>query len=234
MKRNKNNIIESYRRFRNIIQDYSKSNIKCISVTSNSDKEGKTIVAKNLAVMLAKSGNKLLFIDCNLSNNLKEKGLIDILQEMGTLHISDIELKNYINDTQCENLSDLRLGTNNLDDYDSIFKTENLKSIIECLKKSYDYIIIDAPSFEKLSYTQILAGATDGCLFVMKEGVNEVSKADLIKDKLAKIGCKVLGCVLNKEKKPTEIFEGKYSNFFNVQYKGRKNRVSVRKDTAKA
>lgn len=233
MKKNKNNIMESYRRLRNIMEAYNKSHVKCICITSNSDIEGKTIIAQNLAVILAKSGNKLLFIDCNLSNNLKGDGLIDILQGMNSSRISDVVLKSHINDTQCENLSILSLGTNNLNDYDSIFKTENLKLAIESLKESFDYIIIDAPSFENLSYTQIIAAATDGCLFVLQEGVNEVSKGDLIKDKLSNIGCRVLGCVLNK-KKPTYRFKCKYSNLFNVEYQGRKNRATVSKVTAKA
>jgi capsular exopolysaccharide synthesis family protein len=234
MKKSKNEVTESYRRLRNIIESYKNNNIKCISITSTSDLEGKTTITKNIAAMLANSGKNILFIDCNLPNKSEENGLVKILQDMNSSYVNDTELKIYINDTQCEHLSMLTLGTNNLDNYSSVFKTDNLKSVIERFKKNFDYIIIDMPSFKNLSYTQIIAGATDGYFFVLKEGINEVSEGGLIKEKLSNIGCKLLGCVLNKEKKPTAIFDEKYNSFFNMGYEGRKNRVlTSNKVTAK-
>lgn len=217
MRKCKNNIMEGYRRLLNIIEGYKNNNISCISITSNSDMEGKTIIAKNLAAILAKSGKKTLFIDCSLSSskgvkvkkndNVKEKGLINILEHINSEHINDWKLKSYVEDTQFEYLSILRLGTNDLNDYFSVFKIEYLKIVVDQLKKNFNYIILDIPSFENLSYAQIISSVTDGCLFVLKEGINEVSEGRIIKDKLTKIGCKVLGCIFNKEKIPTEIFD---------------------------
>jgi Mrp family chromosome partitioning ATPase len=216
MKKCKNNIMERYRRLLNIIEGYKNNNISCISITSNSDMEGKTIIAKNIAVILAKSDENTLFIDCSLSlskggklkktDTVKEKGLINILEYINSEDINDWKLKNYIEDTQFEYLSILRLGTSDLNDYFSVFKIEYLKMVIDQLKKSFNYIILDIPSFENLSYAEVISSATDGCLFVLKEGVNEVSEGRIIRDKLNKIGCKVLGCIFNKEKIPTELF----------------------------
>ncbi|UZW14936.1 CpsD/CapB family tyrosine-protein kinase [Clostridium pasteurianum] len=216
MKKCKNNIIEGYRRLLNIIEGYKSNDIRCISVTSNSDMEGKAIIAKNIAVILAKSGEKILFIDCNLSlcksekfkknNIVQEKGLINILKYIDSENTNAWKLKSYIEDTQFKGLSILKLGTNNLNDYFSIFKIEYLKIIMDELKKNFNYIILDIPSFENLSYAQILSSASDGCLFVLKEGVNEISEVRTIKDNLNKIGCKVLGCIFNKEKISTELF----------------------------
>lgn len=215
MRKCKNNIMEEYRRLINIIESNKDNNISCISITSNSDMEGKTIIAKNIAAILAKNGEKTLFIDCSLSLSkkskvkktdvVKENGLINILEHINSEHIDDLKLKSYIEDTQFEHLSILRLGTNNLNNYFSVFKMEYLKIVIDQLKKNFNYIILDIPSLEKLSYAQIISSVTDGCLFVLKEGVNEVSEGRIIRDKLNKIGCKVLGCIFNKEKIPTEL-----------------------------
>lgn len=215
MRKNKNYIMEDYRRLLNIIEGYSNNNVRCIAITSNSDIEGKTIIAKNLAMLLAKSGKNTLFIDCNSFNGSKVKkinsmkvnGLINMLEDINSSHINEEQIKSYIEDTQCEYLSMLTLGTNNLDKYYSVFKIEYLKTVMEQLKKNFNYIIIDAPSFENLSYTQIVTAASDGCLFVLKEGINEVSQGSRIKANIATIGCKVLGCILNKEKISTEIFD---------------------------
>jgi capsular exopolysaccharide synthesis family protein len=227
MRKCKDNIMERYRRLLNIIESYKNNNISCISITSNSDIEDKTIIAKNIAAILAKSGEKTLFIDCSLSlskgskvkktDTVKEKGLINILEYINSDHINDWKLKSYIEDTQFEYLSILKLGTNDLNNYFSVFKKEYLKIIMDKLKKEFNYIILDIPSFKNLSYAQIISSATDGCLFVLKEGVNDVSEGKVIGDKLNKIGCKVLGCIFNKEKIPTE--------FLNDFAGGKKNAV---------
>lgn len=226
MKKCKSNIMEGYRRLLNFIESYKNDNISCISITSNSDIEGKTIIAKNIAAILAKSGENTLFIDCSLSlskgekikksHTVKEKGLISILEHMYSDKVNDWKIKSYIEDTEFEYLSILKLGTNDLNNYFSVFKIEYLKIVMDQLKRSFNYIIVDLPSFQNLSYVQIIASATDGCLFVLKEGVNEVSDGRIIKDKLNKIGCKVLGCIFNKEKIPTKIFHNPIGGKENV------------------
>lgn len=245
MKRNdkRNHIIEKYRVLRNFMENNIKNSIKCISVTSNSDNEGKTPIAKNLAMSLAVYGKKTLFVDCSLGGDTRienfdidsANGLIDVLKDIGKLkahqsnreNINEISLKNYIKETECEYLSIAFLGEYNLDSYGLVFRTEYLKVVMELLKTKFDYIIIDAPSFTNLSYTQIVTGATDGCLFILKEGVNEITQGATIRDKINTIGCKVLGCVLNKEKDSTKIFDDKNNSFFGVNHRSRKGKVVV-------
>lgn len=231
MKNNTKHIREKYRRLLNMFEGYNNNNITCIAVTSNNAREGKTIVAKNVAVTLAKSGKKTLFIDCNVSsyskvkafNNSEIDGLVTILKDIKRTSNNDLQLKRYIYGTDCEHLSIMALGTNDLDKYSSVFKIGYLRKVTLQLKKDFENIIIDSPSFENLSYTQIITSSSDGCLFVLKDGVNEVSEASIIKEKLETIGCKVLGCILEKEKTPTKIFNDKHNDFFRVGYKNEKS-----------
>lgn len=237
--------MEKYRILRNIMENHNKDNIKCISITSNSDNEGKTTVAKNLAMSLAIYGRKTLFLDCSLGDNTRiesfdadsTRGLIGILRDIGKLKTqqldrektNEVSLKSYIKETKYEYLSIASLGEYNLDSYSLIFKTEYLKVVMKILKKKFDYIIIDAPSFSNLSYTQIITGATDGCLFVLKEGANAVTEGGAIKDKINTVGCRILGCVLNKEKDSTKLFGDKNNSFVDVKYPGRKKKVIMEK-----
>jgi capsular exopolysaccharide synthesis family protein len=230
--------MERYRILCNIIENYKKYDVNCISITSNSDTDGKTIIAKNLAMSLSKCGKKVLFIDCSLVDSVRVKspdaskvvGLIAMLQAIykektegvNSQNISGTQLKGYIIDSRLENLSILPLGVNSLDNYSLVFKTQYLRIIIEQLKKYYDYLIVDAPSFINLSYTQIVTSVTDGCLFVLKEGVNAINEGDEIKDKIDTIGCKVLGCIFNKGSDRNILFEDTDNSFTNVKYNGRK------------
>lgn len=237
VKRNKynNRTLEQYRILRNIIDKNGEKGIKCINVTSNSDKEGKTIIAKNLAYRLAGYDKKTLFIDCSLSNAKKveasqaknEKGLIDILQIIkkrksekdNTSFNNDIQIGGLIKETQIDNLSMLPLGLYNLNSDCSMFKTIYLRTFIESIKEDFDFIIIDAPSFTNLSFTQIIAAATDACLFVLGEGVYEIDGGNDIRNKIESLDCMVLGCILNKAKKSNRIFAAKSNNSLEIEYR---------------
>jgi len=225
----KKNTREDYRLLCNIID-----NVKCISITSNSDTEGKTIIAKNLAMVFAKKGKKTLFIDCSLVDKKKVKafdknkvtGLIGMLEaidkakvgRVNGVNIEDIHLKSFIIDSQYENLSTLQLGVNSLNNYNHVFKKEYLRTIMERLKKYYDYLIVDAPSFTNLSYMQILSAATDGCLFVIKEGVNEIKEGAEIKEKIGTLECKTLGCIFNKSNARDKVFDDINKKAINIKY----------------
>jgi Mrp family chromosome partitioning ATPase len=239
----KRKTMESYRVLFNIVENYNKEDVKCISITSNRDTEGKTMIAKNLAMQLSENGKRTLFIDCSLVPKRRAKsvgaskvnGLISILktidkekaERVNGTNINDTQLKSYIIDSQYENLSTLSLGVNSLDNYRSVFKSEYLRIIMERLKRYYDYLIVDAPSFINLSYTQIVSAATDGCLFVLKEGVNEINEGNEIKDKMATIECKVLGCIFNKSNDGNKIFGDKNKDFINVEDKVRRGRAKI-------
>lgn len=175
MKKINNDISESYMKLIDIVEGYS--NVRCISIASNSAIEENLMIAKSLAMKLAEGGKKTLFIDCSLGGNNSGKvdGLIEMLEVINMEYISDPELKNYISDTQCENLSMLTLGNLNLNNYISLLKIENLKLAIERLKISYDYIIMDITLHEDLGYAQTVIQAADECLFVTNEDINEVS-----------------------------------------------------------
>lgn len=239
----KRETMERYRLLCNVIENYKKGDAKCISITSNSDIEGKTMIAENLAMSLAKQGKKTLFIDCNLNSRAKVKkfqvskkiGLIAMLElidkekaeRVNGTSIYDIQLINYVIDSPCENLSTLSLGVNDLDKYSFLFNSEYLKTVMECLKKYYDYLIVDAPSFINLSYTQVLSAATDGCLFVLKKGVHQISQGNEIKDKIATIECKVLGCIFSKSNEHNKIFGDMNKGYVNVKYKFRRGRDKI-------
>lgn len=242
----RNDVVEKYRLLCNRMENYNRIGLNCISVTSNSDTEGKATIAKNLAMSLAAYGKKTLFIDCNLGSSSKiqsfdvvsTRDVIDILKDIDKLkdqqlnreNINEISLRSCIKETSCEYLSIASLGEYNLDSYSLMFKTEYLKVVMELLKKKFDYIIIDAPSFNNLSYTQIITRAADGCLFVLKEGVNEVTEASSIKDKIDTMGCRMLGCVLNKEKHSTKIFDDKDNEANSVGNRGRKEKMMMKKN----
>ncbi|MGL4511277.1 CpsD/CapB family tyrosine-protein kinase, partial [Cetobacterium sp.] len=104
-----------------------KENSRVILITSSIPKEGKSVVASNYAMSLAKIGEKVLIIDCNLKKTkidekfglFFEKGLESTL--VGEYEVEDLILKNV------EKNLDVLPIKKITDDITSFFLKKNLK-----------------------------------------------------------------------------------------------------------
>lgn len=79
-----------------------------------------------------------------------------------------------------------------------IFSSHRMKSIVEHLKKSFDYVIIDAPPVMAVSDARIIGKIVDKTLFVVQwdKTPKKVIRAAL--QQLKDGGCEIAGCVLQK------------------------------------
>ena len=140
-------------------------------VTSSQKDAGKTFVSMNLALVLAITGKRVLFIDGDLRKgsashnwNCAGRGLADYLA--GELN----EIKSLIHHPQnCPTLDVLPFG------FVASCPTELLNGslfgeLIAAERPNYDYIIIDTPPIGKLADVEILAQHTDCTLFIVRAG----------------------------------------------------------------
>lgn len=74
-----------------------------------------------------------------------------------------------------------------------------LKEIFDSANKNFDYIIVDMPSSEHISYIQDISHLTEGCIFVIKEGFVDINEFLNTKEILEKSAVNIIGTVLNKE-----------------------------------
>ncbi len=120
---------------------------QAILVTSAIKQEGKTFIAKNLAMALAKMNWEVVLIDTNLHNpqmhqffNIKnEEGISEFLdQQAGTIH-------QVIQKTEHENLSVITTGSQ-INAPALLLGNRNLKQYIEELKQNFDLVILDTPA----------------------------------------------------------------------------------------
>lgn len=145
-----------------------KNNYKTILITSALENEGKSSVAINLAISLAKNKKKVLVIDADLrkpsmhkilERNVeysfvdvltKEKKWKDTVVSLEKEHIDVIFSK--VTENSQELLSQL-----------------NLKVLFGQMKKYYDYIIIDSAPSRYIADTSIIAGSVDATYVVVKQ-----------------------------------------------------------------
>jgi capsular exopolysaccharide synthesis family protein len=141
---------------------------KVIMVSSTAPSEGKTTVALSLAVSAAGAGLKVLMIDADLRHNSssnffglnKAHGLVDFL--LGTVNTQDA-----IKFNEQTGIWVLAAGSKTRNPAD-LLGSERMKSFIDVCKKSFDYVVIDAPPIGPVIDPLILAQLVDKIVYVVR------------------------------------------------------------------
>ena len=220
----KANIMRYIKDIRTNIINYT-NEPQVISIFSSYAKEGKSLVANNIAVSLARINKKVLLVDGNLRNHSSENelfytekvvGLSDFIREIDIENklINLKKTKEFIKKTQFPNLYTLSNGT--ITEYTSeIIRTKKMRVLLNLLKEIFEYIIIDGTSFFENSDCIEWSTMVDTNILVIEE--NKVSLKDLIKikEEIEYSNGDILGFILNK----TSLKHGKYySKIVNSKY----------------
>lgn len=200
-----------------------KENSRVILITSSIPKEGKSVVASNYAMSLAKIGEKVLIINCNLKKSkidekfglFFEKGLESVLA--GEYKVEDLILKNV------EKNLDVLPIKKITDDITSFFLKKNLKTILDEVIEKYDTIILDTPSLIVSSDAAILSKYCDGVIYVI--GYNQVTQEELEFGKkiLNNAKANIYGFIVNKIDKNGVLYGG--YRYYNEDYYNKKIKV---------
>jgi len=144
---------------------------KTVLITSSMPVEGKTIVASNMAIVLANLGNKTLLVDADLRRpSLHKVFNIERKQGLSELLIRDEELNNIlteiVKDTEVENLSLITSGTIPPQSPADLLDSERMRQFIRLLTEQYDYVIFDSPPVKAVVDPMILSLSVDYTIYV--------------------------------------------------------------------
>jgi len=187
-----------------------------IMITSAYPEDGKTTVTTNLALMFAQSDAKVVLVDADIRKGRIAKyfkqhtipGLSDALSGQSTL--DEAIHKSHVN----ENLSYITCGTHSPRPYE-LLESEEMKNLVDELRKRYDYVIIDTPPVLLISDALALTPITDGAVLVCRHQVSYVSDISRALNSLNFAKANVLGVVVNDYKAPqTGKFYGGYKKYY--------------------
>ena len=170
-----------------------------VLVTSPRPGEGKTTTATNLAISAAKSGQRVLLVDCDLrkpqahlffelSNDL---GFTSVLLGDATMRrvaqlVPDAATLAVITSGPIPpNASELLAG-------------DRTKASLEALGASVDLVIVDSPPVLPVSDPLILASLVDGVIVVASAGTTDRRQLAKTIDRLSQVDAPILGTVLNR------------------------------------
>ncbi len=223
--------VEQYKLLRTNLDFTLPEGEKCsvIGVTSSMRGEGKSTTSINLSYVLAERGSKVLLIDGDLriptiakkmgmSNSVG--GLTDLLIGKGA----------QISEYQSSMLSNWYiLPAGKIPPNPSeLLGSSRMESILEKLKETFDYIIIDLPPVNLVSDAVSISKFLSGMIVVIREEYTEKKELERCIRQLKLSNVHVLGCVMN-ESGNTKSY-GKYKKYKYYKYYNRYSEYSSKVD----
>lgn len=175
--------------------------IQAIQVTSSVPEEGKTSLILSLAVVLAKTGKKVIVVDGDLRRSSIEKklgldakgpGLTDFV-------IADTDdVSGFISTHEDSGVDLMRTGEGKFVSATDLFSSARMQHVIDLLKQRYDYILVDAPPVMAVADARVIGQVTDTTIFAVRwnKTPKKVAKAAL--DLLRKSDIQIAGVVLQQ------------------------------------
>lgn len=177
-----------------------------LAVTSAVAAEGKSIVAANLAIVLARAGSRVILVDANLRRPVLHtmfdrqgsRGLATALQQKGG------DIAEHLLTTDVPNLRLLAAGlpTNAPAD---LLASQDLPAVIARLKELSDVVILDCGPSLAVADGLDAARASDAVLLTARAGATRKSDLEQVYRSLEQIGTHVLGVIL------TDVHSGPFS-----------------------
>lgn len=203
---------EYYNALRTNIQ-LSGNNLQVISITSVKPGEGKSTTSTNIAWAFARAGYKTLLVDADVRNSVmsgvfksREKitGLTEFLS--GTT-----DLSHGLCDTNVENLFVVQAGSISPNPT-ALLQSENFSTMIDTLRKYFDYIIVDTAPIGIVIDAAIITQKCDASVLVTAAGEADRKDVQKAKGQLEQTNKPFLGVVLNKFNTSAEKY-GSYGEY---------------------
>jgi polysaccharide biosynthesis transport protein len=195
---------------------------KVIGITSSLPSEGKSTVATNLAELIAHAGRKVILIDGDLRNPTLSRKLVS-KPDVGLLEVigGRIELREAIYTDKLSGLAFLPVVIESrLAHSSEILASEVFRQLIESLRKTYDYVIIDFPPMVPVVDVRATTNIVDSYVYVIEWGRTKINLVQRQLGSAPEIFDRLLGVVLNKANFQTlRRYEDNYGrDYYNKSY----------------
>ena len=191
-------------------------NVRVIAMTSSLPGEGKSVLSFALARSFAAMGKRTLFIDCDMRKS-RVRSYYDIKSEEQITGLSEFltgEASELIYATNIENLHVVLSGKYPPDPA-GMLSSKYFSKVMEKLRETYSYIIIDTPPVSAAMDAQVVGRLSDGVVFVVKHNYVKQTLAKHCIDQLERSDVRLLGIAMNSvDKDASSYYEGYYGYYY--------------------
>lgn len=190
-------LAEAFRQLRTNLLFTSDQPIKSVLVTSPNPGDGKSTVAANIAIAMARSGNKVLLVEANFRRPALAR-LFDVPDALGLSNVlvGMNSASEAIQATAVENL-DLLVGGATPPSPADLLGSPAMWRFLDERKKNYDRVIVDGAPILVVADSHLLAEIVDGVVLVLRANENTRGMAQRGTRMILSLKAKLLGAVLN-------------------------------------
>ena len=171
--------------------------IQAVMITSATGLEGKTTLAAQLAVSLARSGRRTLLIDADVHNPQQhlvfgktfDRGFCELLR-------GQYELEDVIQPVSSEGLWLMSTGYCDQASVQAL-AGEILAKIMHDIRSQFDFIVMDCGPVLTGADPLLLGQYADTTVFSVRRDVSKITKITEASDRLQSVGIPILGAVVN-------------------------------------
>lgn len=198
------NLAEAYRAVRASLRLAGRQTERrqVLAITSSSPSEGKSTVAVRLAITLASAGAKVLLIDADMRKPTQHHQLGENSERgLSFMLAGEADVRPLV--TAYPNLEFLPVGVRPPNPGE-LLHGPALGQYIEQARLRYDFVIIDTPPLGLVSDAFSAAECADQVLLVVRDRFTSKSLLRQVMLRLAPLGEKVIGVVLNGERRESD------------------------------
>lgn len=171
---------------------------KIFVVTSTRPSEGKSTSAAALAVVLGRTEKRVLLVDGDM-RSASVHGLIGGHNEVGLSNYlaGQDDWKLLVQPTRLAGVDIMAAGPHPPSAAE-LLSSDRVELLMAALRQVYDHVVIDAPPLLGLADAPLLAGAAEGCLFVVEADGVPIRGLRAALARLEQAHARVFGVVLTK------------------------------------
>jgi len=172
---------------------------RLFAVTSSVPSEGKSTVACNAAVALARAGSRVLLVDADLRRGTQH-ALFSVSNEPGLssyLQGGTDTVDSMVSATDVDNLTLMPSGAP-MQNPIPFLHAERFHALLRDLRGWYEYIILDLPPVRSAADALIVAPLADAVILVAASGQTRKDDVTTTKRMIRSVRSKLCGCVLTK------------------------------------
>ncbi len=192
-----------------------------ILVTSSQPSEGKTTTAINTAVTLAQSDTDVVIIDCDLRrprlhSHFGMENTTGLTNYLSGERKTEQLIKTYPGLPRLKVITSGPIPPNPAE----LLSSNEMKNLLQFLRGRYKHIIIDSPPAISFTDAAILSTLVDGVVLVAMAGKSSVHLMRRFKSRLANMGARIYGVVLNGIKSGSVEYEYYGAGYYDYYRKG--------------
>jgi capsular exopolysaccharide synthesis family protein len=213
------NFAEAFRAIRtSVLFSSTKQGSRSVLVTSTQPREGKTLIAANLALALAQMDQRVLLIDGDMRKP-RQHEQFNVTQDPGlsSLLVGKAKANDAVRKTSTNNLWLMPAGHNPPNPAELLGSTR-FKDLLKALGDNFDWVVIDSPPVIAVTDASVIGHLTTGVVFVI--GSEQVARSTVrtAVEQLLGSRATILGAVLNRVNIRRNPYY--YAHYYRHEYAG--------------